>query len=63
VRVVLCSELEWVRQTPKGRQTKSKSRLQRYEQLLQVVYTQALLECANNMLKIPGRETIAHSTR
>jgi sulfate-transporting ATPase len=32
---VINAELEWVRQNPKGRRTKSKARLQRYEDLVQ----------------------------
>jgi len=39
------SELEWVRSNPKARQTKSKARLSRYEE----------------MLNTPARESLAHS--
>ena len=42
----LASELEWVRSNPKARQTKSKSRLDRYEE----------------MVNTPARESLAHST-
>merc|ERR1719506_136533 len=42
----LNSELEWVRSSPKARQTKSKARLSRYEELLNV----------------PTREALAHSS-
>ena len=40
------SELEWVRSNPKARQTKSKSRMNRYEE----------------MITTPAREGLAHST-
>ena len=42
----LASELEWVRSNPKARQTKSKARMDRYEELLST----------------PARESLAHST-
>lgn len=42
----LASELEWVRSNPKARQTKSKARLDRYEE----------------MVNTPAREGLAHST-
>lgn len=34
LKKTIASELEWVRSNPKARQTKSKSRLNRYEELL-----------------------------
>lgn len=46
LKKTLESELEWVRSNPKARQTKSKSRLDRYEELLAT----------------PAREALAHST-
>ena len=42
----IASELEWVRSNPKARQTKSKSRMNRYEE----------------MISTPAREGMAHST-
>jgi sulfate-transporting ATPase len=42
----IANELEWVRSNPKARQTKSKARLDRYEE----------------MLNTPAREDMAHST-
>lgn len=44
---MLAAELEWVQSNPKARQTKSKARLRRYEEMLQE----------------PPREALAHSTR
>lgn len=46
LKKTLASELEWVRSTPKARQTKSKARLDRYEE----------------MLNTPTKEAVAHST-
>jgi ATPase subunit of ABC transporter with duplicated ATPase domains len=46
LKKTLESELEWVRSNPKARQTKSKARLDRYEE----------------MLSTPARELAAHST-
>jgi len=46
MKKTLANELEWVRQNPKARQTKSKARLTRYEELLNT----------------PAREALAHST-
>ena len=46
-RKMLEAELEWVRSNPKARQTKSKARLRRYEELLEA----------------PQREDLAHSSR
>jgi ATP-binding cassette ChvD family protein len=46
LKKTLASELEWVRSNPKARQTKSKARLDRYEE----------------MLATPARELQAHST-
>eukprot|EP01038_Epipyxis_sp_PR26KG_P009380 gene9380-12639_t len=46
LKKTLESELEWVRSNPKARQTKSKARLTRYEE----------------MLNTPARESMAHST-
>lgn len=46
LKKTLASELEWVRSNPKARQTKSKARLDRYEE----------------MLATPTRELQAHST-
>jgi ATPase subunit of ABC transporter with duplicated ATPase domains len=44
---MLAAELEWVQSNPKARQTKSKARLKRYEEMLQA----------------PPRESLAHSAR
>jgi len=44
---MLEAELEWVRSSPKARQTKSKARLRRYEEMLQA----------------PPRESLAHSAQ
>ena len=44
---MLAAELEWVKSNPKARQTKSKARLRRYEEMLQT----------------PPRESLAHSAR
>ena len=44
---MLATELEWVKSNPKARQTKSKARLQRYEDLL----------------AMPTREDLAHAAR
>ena len=38
-RKTLERELEWVRMTPKGKRTKSKSRLSNYESMLCLLYT------------------------
>jgi len=46
MKKTLSNELEWVRSNPKARQTKSKARLDRYEE----------------MLSTPAREQMAHST-
>ena len=46
LKKTLKNELEWVRQNPKARQTKSKARLTRYEELLNT----------------PAREALAHTT-
>ena len=43
----LANELEWVRASPKARQTKSKARLSRYEE----------------MLSTPAREALSHSAQ
>ena len=45
LKKTLASELEWVRSNPKARQTKSKARMDRYEE----------------MLNTPAKESIAHT--
>lgn len=47
LKATIANELEWVRATPKAKQTKSKARLNRYEELLESSTKEALAHTAS----------------